>query len=138
MSTFQDAFQKHTSKLSEGPGVGLPRRHVFFTLDHEACLPGVFAADMTIELVSLTVAAELRASRGSGMEMASLFELSVKLAFEALHSVDGQVLGPAEKEWFWEAISQSGRQVVVQQYRNLIGDREEAQKKAEATLRIEG
>lgn len=138
MGGFQNAFQKHTSSLSESGDVRLPRRHVFFTLDHEVCLPGVFTEDMTVELLSLTVAQEIRASRGSGMQGASVYEMTIQLAYESVYSIDGEVLNLGQKEWFWEAIGQAGRQLVVTQYRNLIGDSDEAQKKALESLRIEG
>lgn len=138
MSTFQNAFSKYTTTLSSGGSIELPRRSVFFELDREVAMSGVFDKDLVVELRSLTVAAELRASRGNGLQGASLYEMTMQLAFESIHSVDGDVLNQGQKEWFWEVLGQAGRQVVVTAYKNLIGDSEDAQKKAAATLRIQG
>jgi hypothetical protein len=133
MSAFESAFTKHTAALSAGDVVPLPKRHVTFMLDAEACLPGVFTEDMRVELRSLTAAQELRATATE-----SMLSMAMSSARESLYSVDGIVLDPARKEWFWEAIGQAGRQVIMSQYPAVVGSVEQARGKAIASLQVGG
>lgn len=114
---------------------GLPRRMITFTMDHTACLPGVFDADFEVTLGGLTPDIESRAinqSKGEPTMMAMNF---AKLS---IMSVDGEPIteGDGKDDWFWNAIGPAGRQIVIGMFARIGTADGEAMGKAEATVKI--
>lgn len=130
------AYDSHTQKGALGNGArGLPRRMVTFTLDYNACAPGVFDADLEITLGSLTPAMELdAANRSKGDPTAMAFQM----ARMSIMAVDGDPVSGRDglDEWFWAALDQGGRQLVVSMFARIGVPDGDALGKALATVRI--
>ena len=130
------AFEGHTQRGNMAGGVkALPRRLITFTLDHGACAPGVFEADLEITLGSLTPAMELEAANRSKGDPTTM---AFTMARMSLLSVDGDPLVQAEgmDEWFWAALDQGGRQLVVAMFARIGTPDMDAMGKAQATVKI--
>lgn len=134
MSALKKAYQKATSE-NGGKRTGLPRKRITFTVEAEACAPGVFDEDFEVTVQSLSAGEEMlaaKAARGDATVMA--FEMA-KLA---IVEVDGEPLDRAsgEDEFLWEALDQAGRQLVVGMFTRVGTPDDDAAGKAEASLKV--
>lgn len=130
------AMERNTSGNSLGSVRGLPRRRVTFTIDKDACAPGVFDDDLDVTLLSLNSDTELKAIRDCKGDPTSLAFL---LARASIHAVNGEPLNDAEgeREWFWEALGNGGRTIVVSMFGQFGTADAESQGKALRSLRVE-
>lgn len=134
MSVLKRAYAKATTEGGAGHS-GIARKKITFTLDHSVCAPGVFDADLEVTVQSLSAAQELQAAKSAkGDATVMAFEMA-KLSVLA---VDGEALDPSigEDEFFWEALDQGGRQLVVGMFARVGTPDDEAAGKAEASLKV--
>lgn len=134
--TLRRAYEAMTQRGNLGPGVkGLPRRMVTFTIDPSVCAPGVFENDIQVTLGSLTPAMELEAANRSKGEPTTMAFLMARMS---IMEVDGDPLTSADgmDDFFWAALDQGGRQMVVAMFARIGTPDPEAMGKATATIRI--
>jgi hypothetical protein len=125
------AFQRTLSS-----GHGIPRRKATFRVSYEDCSPNTFTEDFDITIGALTSALELRAS---ALAKGDSTALALHMARLSVIAINGTTIDPASTkgEWFWDAIGQRGRMLVVSMFGELGAPGEEALGKARQTLRIE-
>lgn len=130
----QEAFERFT-RSGAGDGQSMPRRELTFTVDPSYCEPGVFRSDFELTLRSLDSTNELAAAteaEGSGNAMMYGF------AKRSVYAFDGQPIDRIRRDFLWEALGTSGRQLVLGKFGELNTASDAAKEKAHATTRISG
>jgi hypothetical protein len=115
---------------------GMPRRQATFPVLATECAPGIFDEDFELTIRSLPSHVELeqsRRARGDSNVLGHLF------ARASIHAMNGQVLdvNEGELDWLWEALSSSGRQLVMGMFAKTCTVSDEAQKNALSGLRLD-
>ncbi len=142
VDAFAEAFQQFTKAASGGgEAQAMPRRYARFVVDHTVCAPGVFTEDFAVTIASLTSGAELAATREAQADPIALAFAYAKHAITKAGPADGdgssdRRLSSAEAEWLWEALGQSGRQLVVSMFASVLSAGDEAAGKARTSLRV--
>ena len=134
-SALQRAYEKATSE-SGGKGLGgLPSKQITFVIDHTACRPGVFDADFKVTLQSLSSAKELSAAKESKGDPSAMAFIMAK---KSMTHVDGVKIDEAkgEDDFFWEALDQGGRLLVVSMFAKVGTPDDAAAGKAEDSLEV--
>jgi hypothetical protein len=133
MSELDEAFERFTSKMSDG-GMPeqMPRRTVRFTVPAAACAPGVFKSGLEITLRSLTPEDELRAARGCD---ADPVKMALAMALMSLYQFQGEDLSGPKREFLWRALDQAGRNLVVKRFGELGTVSPEDEEKSDESVR---
>lgn len=155
MSQLDEAFERFTSKMSDGgPPEKLPQREVTFLMPSAACAPGVFPKDFRLTLRSLTPEAEMQAARGCDgdpIRMALIMAKSTLHAFgDALPKEEelegGELMPPGvpvpqmkqlsgpHREFLWRALDQAGRNLCVKRFGELGTVDPDAEGKSDASV----
>ena len=118
-----------------GPGKGMPRRTLTFTMDHTVCVPGIFDEDFEITLGALTPRLELDASKQSKGDPTTMAFVMAKLS---IMEVNGEPVsgGRGQSEFLWEALDQGGRQILVAMFSKIGAPDEDALGKAEGSVTL--
>jgi len=116
-----DRMPKGATALSSGGSMIKPRR-VKFIFDGTAGAPGVFAdaegnyLDVEITVQSLSSAEEIEAlAELEGNAVAAPFALAKR----SLYAIEGTRIKKEERDFIWEALNQSGRQLVIMASQSL-------------------
>lgn len=117
---FQKATVTGTGALAHSQEI-VPRKRITFDVDGADCAPGMFVDDagapITFQLTlhSLTGAEEIKATQGVS-DPAEAVQLIARSSIEALNGTP--VVGD-KLDFLWEAISPSGRQLVLSMYQEI-------------------
>lgn len=128
----KQVFEQNTSTNSMR-SKGLPRKMATFVMDHTECGPGVFPQDFKVTLRSLSSRDEMKAAKAAKSDPASL---GFEMAKASLYKINGDLLGHAEKEFFWDAFDNGGRQLVMYAFQKIAGAREESVGKVLESLEV--
>lgn len=108
-----DKMTKTGSGALRGGQEVIPRRMRRFILDGAVCAPDVFVdgngdyIDFEVTMRSLSSKEEISALDG----IANAGAVPFALARASFHAINGKVLDPGQKEFFWEAFGMGGRQI---------------------------
>lgn len=132
-----EAFSRSTAALGSSGPRALPRTELTFTMDHTLCAPNIFEEDFEITLRSTTTAEE--ESVGADAKGAQ-HRAGKLLALKMIHAVNGHPLdrGIGQDEWFWEALGQTGRNILVKMIEGMVAPGEDAMGKVLASRRLGG
>jgi hypothetical protein len=130
-----ETFSRTTAAIGSGGPRELPRSSLTFTMEAALCTPGVFEDDFDITIRSTTTAEE----ESVGAEAKGAPHRAGKLlALKMLHAVNGQPLdrSQAQDEWLWEALGQTGRNVLLKMIEGLVAPGDDSMGKAMASRRL--
>lgn len=113
-------------------GGGIPKMTITFEVLPSACSPGVFTDAFDLTMESLSTKAEIKAAN---VAKGDPIVFATHLAYQSMVAFNGTPLGYTEKEWLWEALGTSGRNLVIGQFEHFNAP-PEAAKNAKETLRI--
>jgi len=146
MSFFDDGYERFTGSLNEGGASDIPRHRRWVEVPAGVAAPGVFAKDgrdlsfwilleshplrkeQSILQKAMGKRGEMNIARGSAMvreAMLGVADFVERLSDDELEDSDEartarmRVITKAEREWFWKALSQRGRNLVTSEYDKL-------------------